>query len=154
MLRTHINMQVTFYEHKGHKQLDTSVCIGKVLKHDIVFIHTQEWQQLTFLEFFLWLKFCHRLCYLGSRWGILVVLWLLPLESRYLQKHWTHVSWRPPYWLQYFGCISRIQDESGIHILPLVSFISLLGTLFLLPTEILTRCLCSYGTEQKESMYC
>lgn len=42
MLRTHINMQATFYEHKGHKQLDTSVCIGKVLKDDIVFIHTQE----------------------------------------------------------------------------------------------------------------
>lgn len=34
------------------------------------------------------------------------------------------------------GCIFRIQDESDIHILPLVSFVSLLETMLLLPTEI------------------
>lgn len=35
------------------------------------------------------------------------------------------------------GCIPRIQDESGIHILPLVNFVVLLETMLLLPTEIL-----------------
>lgn len=34
------------------------------------------------------------------------------------------------------GCIFRIQDESGIHILPLVSSVSLLETMLLPPTEI------------------
>lgn len=34
------------------------------------------------------------------------------------------------------GCIFRTQDESDIHILPLVSFVSLLETMLLLPTEI------------------
>ena len=34
------------------------------------------------------------------------------------------------------GCIFRIQDEPDSHILPLISFVSLLETLLLLPAEI------------------